>query len=69
MTDLQGLMRRRLLDEGHRQIVLSRNPDGRWQASLRRPSDNAFAVETASDPVEALRKVLGGARSDEDLIG
>lgn len=73
---LEALIRRRLVTEGHRQIVLNRMPDGRWQASVLRPNAAAYGVEIQADPVDALHNVLCDLRdrivpppADEDLIG
>ncbi len=56
---IEALLRRRFVDQGNRQLVLSQTPDSRWQASMLRPGGSAYAVATGhADPVEAVFAVL-----------
>ena len=62
-----------LVHQRHRQIVLSRCPEG-WQASLLRPDDRSYRVRADADPLVALYAVLDGfgatvAPIEDDLIG
>jgi hypothetical protein len=55
--NLESLIREHLLVRGHRQIVLGRDADRLWQASMEK-TPGTFAVELHEDPADALWNLL-----------
>lgn len=56
--NLSDFLRHQTTVNGHRQIVLTVLPDGRYQASILRADGVSWCVDIHSDPVDALWNVL-----------
>lgn len=52
--NLADFIHQRLAVEGNRQLVVSRLPDGQFQASMLRETGTAHAVEIHRNPADAL---------------